>query len=149
MHTCSERQSISVQLLSETLPEPALLRGEERARSARHSRRRDVAMSVGQRMHGVLQEMTFVVHTRQADFRQFARGHTVVLRTKGSELARRSRPVLQNVEVLFVADVAFSRKFTERRWLLENIDCRRVSRASTFSNANRRIPSAERRPSPT
>jgi len=58
--------------------------------------------------------------------------HTVVRRTKGSELARRSRPVFQNVEILFVADVFFSRTFAAPPLLLGKIDCRRVSRASTF-----------------
>ena len=78
--------------------EPFLGRRAQSARNARnYLQLKDVAMSVRERMDSVMEQVAFVVFARQTHFRQLARRDAVVLRAKGSKLARRDAPAVQYV----------------------------------------------------
>ena len=74
------------------------------ARASSRSRRRDVAVTVRQRVHDVLEQVALVVDARQADFRHLARGHSVIFRAKSEKLARRLAPMVQHAQVLLAFD---------------------------------------------
>jgi len=70
-------------------------------------------MVVGERVDGVRQQVALIVDARQTDLAHDVCGDSVASRTKRTKPARRPRPTAEHVQVLFVGDVFFHKRFQQ------------------------------------